>query len=52
MESQLPLCQCRSSESHARKWDDEKGFERELGKCWKVEVTDPLVPLQRMAVDY
>lgn len=51
LESQLPLCQCHSSEFRARKWDDEKGLERELEKCWKVKVTDPLVPLQRMAVN-
>lgn len=36
------------SESHVIKWDNEKRLERELGKCWKVEGTDPLVPLQRM----
>lgn len=51
VESQLPLCQHHSLESCARKGDDEKGLERELEKCWKVEVTDPLVSSQRLAVD-
>lgn len=51
VESQLPLCLHHSLEFHARKGDGEKRLERELEKCWKVEVTDPLVSLQRMAVD-
>lgn len=49
-ESQLPMCQCCSSESHAQKRDDEKELEKELGKCWKVEITDPLlnIPLEHL----